>query len=238
VEKKHATFSASGSERWLNCPGSIALSEIAPPQVDSRYALEGTDAHTVLETILKSKKPAATIRMLKKRYPDSMVEHGVDCASYLWSTANGPVFSETRVKLDFVSAGMFGTVDAWFVTGNILNVFDYKYGAGRLVQPENNTQMIYYALGLAYGQNFNFETARLIIGQPRIAHKEGIYRSWDISMKDLKRSAFMFKNGVEACKDFFAPLVPGRWCYFCPANKFCPKLESDKYYDAKDVFND
>ena len=42
---EHAKLSPSGSARWLSCPGSVWLSEQAPPQKSTAAADEGTDAH-------------------------------------------------------------------------------------------------------------------------------------------------------------------------------------------------
>ena len=47
----HAVHGASSSKRWMNCPGSIALSEGMPDQ-SSKYAIEGTAAHEVVEETL------------------------------------------------------------------------------------------------------------------------------------------------------------------------------------------
>lgn len=48
----HARLSASGSSRWLNCPGSVRLEEEFP-DTTSPYALEGTLAHSIGELKLK-----------------------------------------------------------------------------------------------------------------------------------------------------------------------------------------
>src|ERR1700678_4584771 len=50
----HAKFSASSMSRIEKCPGSVTLSEGLPDR-DSIYSIEGTKAHTVLETILTNK---------------------------------------------------------------------------------------------------------------------------------------------------------------------------------------
>ena len=47
--KKHSELSASGSERWIACPGSVMLSRLAPQSPESPAATEGTLAHTYLE---------------------------------------------------------------------------------------------------------------------------------------------------------------------------------------------
>lgn len=48
----HAKFSASGSSRWLNCPGSIRIAEMSPKQQSSVFAMQGTAAHDLAEKCL------------------------------------------------------------------------------------------------------------------------------------------------------------------------------------------
>ena len=55
--KKHANLGASKAERWMNCPGSVAL-EADLPNTSSEYAREGTAAHEVAEQCLLSGKDA------------------------------------------------------------------------------------------------------------------------------------------------------------------------------------
>ncbi len=62
---QHAVLSASGSERWLSCPGSVRLSR-GIKTVDNEWSIAGTHAHTLLQFILENphyetllKKPQA-----------------------------------------------------------------------------------------------------------------------------------------------------------------------------------
>lgn len=240
-KRKHAKFSASGSDRWLNCPGSVALSEISGPSPESRYAKEGTDAHLCLEMVMKNNSSSSIVSMLSKRFPRSMVDHAIKTYELIVEKMpqGSKLLTETEVRLDFVDRGMFGTVDAGIVDlFGVLWVIDYKYGAGRLVNPEENSQAIYYALGIAHKYNFNFEVARLGIIQPRIVHREGIFRTWDIEISQLMKWTKKFKDGVKACKDPFADLKKGRWCFFCPAQSICPLMEDDRYTRAQTDFDD
>jgi hypothetical protein len=50
-ERLHSTLGASGTERWMNCPGSIAMSK-GMPNKSSIYAMEGTAAHALGELCL------------------------------------------------------------------------------------------------------------------------------------------------------------------------------------------
>lgn len=240
-KKKHAKFSASGSERWLNCPGSVRLSEKVSSSPDNKYSIEGTDAHSVLEMIAKNKNPRVTAMMLKKSFPETMVDHGLRTFHHIQSLVpqGAELLCETEVRLDFVEPGMFGTTDFGIIElFGILWVIDYKYGAGRLVDPKENTQMIYYGLGLAHKYHFNFDGVRLAVAQPRIVHKEGFFRTWDMEVPALKEWEYRFKEGVEKCKDPFAELHEGRWCFFCPAQSICPLIEGKQFEKAQNAFDD
>lgn len=50
----HNLFSASSAHRWLECPGSVPLSEQIPPAQQTIYAAEGTCAHEIAEFFLKN----------------------------------------------------------------------------------------------------------------------------------------------------------------------------------------
>src|SRR5690606_30590166 len=63
AKRKHALLSASGSERWLNCPGSVRLEQDFP-DTTSPYAQEGTAAHELSEIMLRYK----TEQWTKQKY--------------------------------------------------------------------------------------------------------------------------------------------------------------------------
>lgn len=50
-ERLHSMLGASGTERWMNCPGSIRMSK-GMPNKSSIYAMEGTAAHALGEKCL------------------------------------------------------------------------------------------------------------------------------------------------------------------------------------------
>lgn len=55
VELEHSQVGASTCERWWNCPGSNALIATLPAKAATKYAAEGTAAHSVCENVLKNK---------------------------------------------------------------------------------------------------------------------------------------------------------------------------------------
>ena len=68
---KHAKLSPSAAARWINCPGSIRLSEKVPPPPSSDYADEGTLAHAVAETKLLRETRILTARIYNDRIINS-----------------------------------------------------------------------------------------------------------------------------------------------------------------------
>lgn len=243
-ERAHAKLSASGSERWLECPGSVALSENAPPQGESEYAKEGTTAHECLEFVLKNRKNLkAAERMALKKYPAEMVTHAIESAKYILGRLDeigGDLMIETRVDLSFVGPDMFGTLDAAIVEefGRLV-IIDYKYGAGIAVDPEENSQLLYYALGIAKLYHFNFAEVELVVVQPRAFHESGeTIRSWVTPIETLIEWEAKFRAGVEAVEDPFAPLKSGDWCRFCPARITCPEIKDQAMRNAQIAFSD
>ncbi len=51
-ERLHSSLGASGTERWMNCPGSIRMSK-GMPNKSSIFAMEGTAAHALGELCLQ-----------------------------------------------------------------------------------------------------------------------------------------------------------------------------------------
>ena len=243
----HAKYAASASHRWLACPGSIALSAKAPPGRESHYAKEGTDAHLCFEAFLKNhiegkKWPQAVEKELKKKYPSEMVEHAMNAAKWVTKQmTNGEILlSETKVELPRVG---FGTVDAAIIEkADTLTVVDFKYGAGVVVNPENNSQLIYYALALAKKYNNDFDTVRLVIIQPR-AYGEDMVKEWIVSMNEIADWEKTFVDGVRACQEAERNpekyLVPGdEQCRFCPAAVICPELGRKSLKEVQADFDD
>lgn len=55
----HATLPPSGAERWMTCPGSVAMSEGLPDE-SSKYSDEGTAAHFLASSALSEGRHPAT----------------------------------------------------------------------------------------------------------------------------------------------------------------------------------
>lgn len=247
MPEAHSKYGASSAHRWLNCPGSIQLSETVPKQSGSKYALEGTAAHKLGELCLTKDECPSNFVGLEIELDDGSwyevtaeMTEAVDVyVRYVREQEKlGESFIETRFSLDSIHEGMFGTNDACVYSEllGILEVIDYKHGAGIAVSPEENTQLAYYGLGAAEIHDLHPESQiKLTIVQPR-AMGEPV-KSWTTTVGYLGKYAKTLKKGVKACQDKKPKLAEGDWCRFCPAQAVCPQLEKKALEVARAEFS-
>lgn len=248
----HAKLSASGSERWINCPGSIKLSENLPQPPDSRYALEGTKAHTLLEMWLRHAITSEFGFRIPDGYPTSMtqaVRDAVETVSEIWQKTNrAQIDLETKVSLSFIHEEMWGTLDIRIVEHfGKLFVLDYKHGAGipvdvvdeeKKATPLNhNTQLIYYALGSAHEYNFDFDEIVLGIIQPRALHHKGPDRYAHLGVDTLRRYEDLFRKAVDEVHRPKPRFKAGKWCKFCIAQSICGEYRNAGHSDSAQAFS-
>lgn len=244
-ERAHSKYSASGSERYFNCPGSVELSEGVPDR-DSVYSLEGTKAHEVLENIATVMIQNGCTKIFYPQFdrsiPKEMIFHGTNAANFMLGLhAKNPgseILVETRIYLDFIDPEMFGTFDGAVVDHfGTLHVFDYKYGAGVPVSPIGNWQMLFYGIGLAHKYNWNFSRVRLWIIQPRIKGYDGPV-FWDVPILELKNHYVpVFRAAVERVQENPDLFVEGSWCHWCKAAKKCPLKNEKRLEKAVTIFS-
>lgn len=243
----HSKIGASSMYRWSACPGSVREAEKAPPSVSSRYAEEGTDAHAFAAMCLTlNHNPGKYInddvaydgrRMKVDREMAEAVQVYVD---HIW--LNRPktqaVQIEQKFDLSDVHPGLFGTADCviWDEKAKLLEVVDFKYGAGIPVEVKDNSQLHYYALGALLASGHPARTVRMTIVQPRCDHADGPVRSFDIDAVDLLDFKVDLKAFAVATEDPKAPLKAGSHCRFCPASGICPELRKRAQHAAKEDF--
>lgn len=243
AERKHAKLSASGAERWVNCPGSVALSEGIADR-DTQWSLEGTHAHEVLETVLRQSLRIRNSKSSTGRtadIPREMMNHVLEVARFLFREhqkyPGSEFLVEDRVHLDFISPDMGGTFDAAVVDHfGVLNVYDFKYGAGHPVMPTKNLQAVVYGLGLARLFDWNFKLVRLWIIQPRILGFSGPV-FWQISMRELLDYIPVFQRAVKRIEQQPKSFREGDYCFFCKAKGICPLKQQSKIEQGKAIFS-
>jgi hypothetical protein len=266
----HSLLGASGAHRWLNCPGSFQLSVAAPPRPSSIYAATGTLAHQYIEIATQSALTAGLrpgqVGIDDKELGTSWDLEGhsitVDqdlidgvnvMMGYVHHAALGSdwVRCEFQVELDDYfpvdhppPVVMFGRVDVALLdlAHGVLEIIDYKNGAGVFVTVKDNPQLLYYAAGvlreLPANQLRRLTTIKLTVVQPNAPGSEPV-RSHEITPVDLLMWVDdVLVPGVHACAQDDPPLVPGAWCRFCPAIHVCPRLMQDANEMAKRDFAD
>lgn len=254
---EHAKFSASASERWLACPGSLALPAPAGRST-SAYAAEGTLAHKLLEDVLLMGWPPST-RLGHTEEIDghevTVDEEMVDCVERVATAVrelagDGVLRAESRVHyhdwLGVPKADAFGTADVIVLRGTELQVHDLKYGRGVRVDAKDNSQLLLYAGGALSDFELvaDIETVRMFIHQPRVSEAPS---EWAIPVADLKawlngraRSGAISVLNAERTprnlgslsewEDTF--LRPGNHCLWCPHKAQCPKLRDEITVDV------
>lgn len=239
MPKLHAKCSASKAERWMHCPGSIALEDQCRPEKPSEYAAEGTLAHELAELkvrafLMDENDPLhlepeeyegvhADIRH-RPLYSGEMEEATdfyVGRIQEAMSAADDPeVLVEQAFRLDSWVPDGFGTSDAVILTDNAIEVFDLKYGAGVKVEAQGNPQLRLYGLGAAalFGDLYDIELVRMTIIQPRLDHVS----SEIVPLADLLRWAETeVAPKAKAAMDGTGEIEAGDWCRWCPAKEVC-----------------
>lgn len=224
VRPAHSPLGASSAERWMNCPGSVALiQKLEMRQSDeSEFAKEGTLAHEFAAKCLDSGRDAW--EELELPWLPHMVE---PVQVYLDEVRSLDVASSRMFLENKISSKrhplFYGTVDAAILDGNCLHIRDFKFGAGVVVEVEGNPQILYYAFGML--QRFPaVETVTLGIVQPRAHHAAGPVRVVEVTATEVRRWAEHELFPAMDAVQFDSRLTPGPWCRFCPAKLICPML--------------
>lgn len=223
-QKSHSRLSASGSHQWLACPGSIKLSEKAPPKPTHPSAQIGTVAHSILEMAIQMKLGRSEVdpnTLLGTEIGGILVDRsmlrGAKIAfDYIFNLyqEGDELLLEQRVTLEHIHPDMFGTADVILIKKTELHIIDYKFGFYP-VDPKNNSQLIYYALGVT--KTHDYKDVTLHIVQPN--SRNGIITdSWKLD--DQNKWIEKFTKAANAA-DIGTPIVKGKHCAFCQAKPIC-----------------
>lgn len=215
----HAELGASSAHRWMVCPGSVRLCRDLPDS-PSPYAAEGTLAHGLAETCLRSRLSSAEVHAAGgDRYPASMVAPVQTYLDYC-NALPGHAFIEMRVDFSLWVPGGFGTSDFVAISDGVLTVVDLKFGSGVRVDAQDNPQLMLYALG-AYGELGDFyavDWIKTVIVQPNLDHISEAEYSTD----DLMAFGSQVAAAARRTQDPDAPcVVDTKACRFCKAAAIC-----------------
>lgn len=232
----HALLSPSKAKQWLACPPSARLSAKFSERFgesSSVYAAEGTLAHAVAELKLRLElgeinkfsynaqrealgEITAEMDRCTDVYVDVVLEKYYSCKKVC---PGARLFVEQRLNMTPWIPGCFGTADACVVSDTVLEVIDYKNGAGVPVNAVENPQARCYALGAvnAFGSLYAFTHVRNTIVQPRLDSitEELLTReellAWGEKVKPIAEQAWRGEGKYS----------PGENCRFCAAKAVC-----------------
>lgn len=130
---------------------------------------------------------------------------------------------EQRVDLSDFAPASFGSSDAILLFGNMLKVYDLKYGRGVRVSAKENPQMRLYALGALWGpgETYPVEAVAMTIIQPRL-HSVSLDT---MTVGSLARwAADVLVPAAKLAWKGEGDFVPGDHCEFCRAKATCRAL--------------
>lgn len=239
-QPKHSLLGASGAERWMNCPGSVALlKELALPESDDEdYRVDGTTAHAGAAWCLENGCDAWEIVGNGFDGHEFTADMAISVQTYLNVcrsdyTASSEAFIEYRISEPGVHPLFYGTADHFVIDhepdaqGDVwLALTDYKNGAGIVVEVEGNPQIRYYAFGALLNPNAADVTkVRLRIVQPNAFHPDGPVREEVLSAQEIRDWGETVLIPAMLRTELDDKLDPGPWCRFCPAKLVCPVMK-------------
>ena len=253
-EVRHSARGASGAHRWMNCAGSINLTERLAAEGHNVggagvAAAEGTAAHTLFAACLEEGTDAHEYRDMEFVVShwtfivdDNMIDAvqiGLD-----WVRAKLIEYPTAKLYIEKALSSLtheeaYGTPDVVIhVPNERLIIPDYKHGKGIVVEPSSVQNRYYGYLCMEnYLHSFGaVETIELYIIQPRIPHPGGLIRQHIVNPSHVVEWwNEIVLPAIEATHDPQAPLTVGEHCRFCPAKAQCPALKQETYDFAVEV---
>lgn len=234
---KHAVLGPSGADRWMPCPGSVALSAGAD-NPSNNAADEGTCYHFLGALCLECFADAGDFAGREigvnadgdaefvegelvdpSRFsfvagvdPDN-AQHLQVYLDYVRTAAmSGTLYVEQAVPIEHLTQeeDAEGTADAIIINTeqSEIHVIDLKFGRGVEVDAERNPQMMMYALGAMEKFPGTYKTVRMTIVQPRSG--DGKPKEWSCPASEVLEFGAKVKraaSSVWAAIDLYQQIV-------------------------------
>jgi len=226
---KHARVAPSSLNHNCECTASLNFcSDSELPDLPGDESEEGNVAHELGASMLMG------VAYDNPLIDDTMRSYVEDYFNYCMSFGgNCDVrFIEHHVKIPQVHKECEGTLDFGAIVGNTLHIVDLKYGY-RYVEVYHNRQLLAYARGLC-NEYPHVELVVMHIFQPRLYHRDGVARSWTLSVDGLNIHIDVIANRIELADSASAYFETGTHCYKCPRLHDC-EAGTVASYNAIDV---
>jgi hypothetical protein len=241
----HSPVGFSSAERYINCPGSLALIQqlVVQPVDDPEYRADGVRAHALAAVCLREDvDPWQVLDRPEFELVDATMADSVQTYIDYVRSFPGTLVVETLLHRPELHEFAWGTVDASLASTTTIEIFDFKNGAGVTVNVERNPQL----MGYAYlhvgpggpGQYPDGDPVRLHIVQPNGFHPAGPCRSWETTVGEIRAYANeVLKPAIELAlhPESGAWFDVGPWCQFCPAKIVCPVLDQATRMFAREL---
>lgn len=225
---------ASSLARVMQCAGFLFLE--TPEDPPGEMAKEGTAAAEYLEHLLKGTKEIPEEASNGVRFTEEMKYLLPYQVEDIKSNASSVINSEKSIKFTTRSGiTVKGTYDVSYIDKEgRLCVEDLKYGWG-IVEPEENWQLIAYAIGETLKLKQKFKEIRLTIRQPRPHHEDGYVRDWIISNDELLEYKEKIEKRLEKIRAGFKDFTTGKNCKYCPGAKESCTAFNRLFYNCLEV---
>lgn len=238
ASRAHAKLSASGSKRWLSCPGSVPLEALFSGDNESSvFAEEGTAAHELSDIHMsyhfqhisqKEYKKKLTAAKKGPHYSQEMEDHVKTYMDIVIERVNEAIARTPDAtvlleeRLDFspwVPEG-FGTGDVVIIADGTMEIIDLKYGKGVPVSAIDNSQLRLYGLGALNGFDYlyDIQTVRMTIVQPRL---DSVSTEEMPAEELLEWAENVVQPGAELAASGKGETKAGDHCKFCKAKSEC-----------------
>lgn len=226
----------SSAAIWSKCAGYAALNAA----LDSEY-VEETD-NEVLEDGVACHWLAEQLWNGAVISPGSISPNGRELTDEMFAAVAGyhahirswPVLEfniEVKIPVSFYFTGVQdGTPDvsAYDDLGGVLYLADLKFGF-RIVDVWRCAQLIVYAvttIKCLQAQGRHVQAVELSIYQPRVAHRDGYWRTWKPTITELMELGAELQTAALRCYEPNPPCVVNPGCKNCMGAHACTSLQA------------
>ena len=146
---EHSPLGASSAERWMECPGSVALIKtlgLQEPTDEPLYRVRGTAAHTVIERSLKG--PLAPWEQIGDTVEGVEVDEEISLGASIFVgevERLRELYPQAKEFIEFrVSSPQhrffYGRLDYAIIAGKFAAIRDYKNGVGVVVERDRGAK--------------------------------------------------------------------------------------------------